>query len=529
MVVVGSAAGLLMVSQTSLDESVFGQLGEMQLSTSLRQEDVTRKRHKSAGDHGQMKQRSVSLLEKRGRHSSDDEKASPVIRFSDMAKKKDSHDKPIVNGDVFTDSHRQENMADVLNPPSDGMIVKSGGDNPSTDLSAYNNKDAEPTVSPIVKPPQSLPLNNQSSQSNVMTIEEDQIPPRIYSPKVSPERKPATPVLTNDPLGAFNEPLQNGKKDSSGSGPVLSNHKKKLPKSPLTTTSPQRTPKVEDAENLFGRKSSVVSENSVCSCEDSNTCSKPSGVNCVCSNPSAKKPWLTDIQGETPISRTSSLPGGSQSEVQSPCVGIESKTELSRTSSTPEWLSSPEKSRLSLWGLRSPFRQPGETVQSPDTSTSSPTMEVAKEFAFRRTQSLRRSKDAVSKMLKFTASAMATKFNEFKQSMSTPTKSDSFSSLGQSSDRDSIDSNDLENQDTLKSLPRGFAGSLDYVRGNDRDSDDSNSADKVSITSDKRYPQSSAKQPYGKDIKKWWSTCYFIALKIFAVPVYIAVFCEVAN
>ncbi|XP_064610090.1 C-myc promoter-binding protein-like isoform X1 [Liolophura sinensis] len=492
---VGSAAGLLMVSQTSLDESVFGHLGELHLSTSLGQEDITRKRHKSAGDHGQMKQRSVSLLEKRGRHSSDDEKTAQVIRFCDFAKKRDGHDKSIVNGDVFTDSHRQESSAGAVNAPSDGMTVKSGGDNPSTDLSVYGSKDAEQTISPIVKPPQSLQLNSQSSQSNVMRTEEDKRTPTIHSPRGSPERKSATPVLTNDPLGAFNEPLQNRKKDSGVSGSVSPTHKKKLPKSPLTTTSPLRTPKVEDAESLFGRKSSVVSENSVCSCDDSS--SKAVGVNCVCNSPSAKKPWLTDLQGETPISRTSSLPGGSQSAVQSPSEVIDTKTELSRTSSTPEWLSSPEKSRLSLWGLRSPFRQAGETVQSPDTSTSSPKMEVAKEFAFRRTQSLRKSKDAVSKMLKFTASAMATKFNEFKQSMSTPTKSDSFSSLGQSSDRDSIDSNDMENQDTLKSLPRGFGGSLDYVRGNDRDSDDSTSADKVSISSDKRYPQGSAKQSYG--------------------------------
>lgn len=238
---VGSSAGLLMTSQTSINESVFGEFG---LSHSLNKSSAAsnvlyRKRHKSFGDHAK-RRRAFSLQEdslngeEKQRHQSHDGTYEEESGDSQLTPRVDISGKipslsektcngagdnesgdatsqpvngvntlngPLINGDMNGDCEgRTSGLHDAIPPDidmSDGLGMGNGNLSSDT-LKSEKLLDLDCSYRSI----------NDSDTTVFSDIQNDGQPKtsRNSSKPNSPAHVVRTPVTENDPLGLFMSP-----------------------------------------------------------------------------------------------------------------------------------------------------------------------------------------------------------------------------------------------------------------------------------------------------------------------------------
>ncbi|KAL3866790.1 hypothetical protein ACJMK2_044059 [Sinanodonta woodiana] len=452
IIIWNSAAGLLTISRAmygeSFDKGVY--LTGVDLSNSLSSEIITRKRHKSAGDHYLLKKRSSSFFENwRMRHTNGEDK---LVKFSELKlKEKDEND---ILKETKGSQHELTKVSEIQNIAEE---IKDSG--VALDENSHVTEQVLGSFLEDVNKPLSVPWTSEvesvkqddSTDTQKKAVESYEDRPRtnsvgsgcygdergraesVKSDSSSPQHSLPTPVTENDPLGLFMGDKKTSLSKSASenmlgmpspkhSASKRNDRSKYIPPTPFAKDS-KVTPEINLHEYNNDKDSSAVVGN----VHDSSTSLQPS----------------------LPVEKE------------------QSKLQIERTNSFPDSLGNVEKSRLNFWPLRSqsdtskvlPQQQSTASLNDSVKSDTMPKSENS-EFKFFRTGSFRKHKDNLSGMFKYATGkvgAVANKLSEIKQSM-TPTKADSLSSLTHSVDES--DSETDESSSSVRNSPKNRSSDL---------------------------------------------------------------------
>ena len=241
---VGSSAGLLMTSQTKMDESVFGDLG---LSRSLKstetESEKLRRRHKSTSDIGLKRAATLQEYDIKVRHQSSDMDhlqlsgalAAKVSKEMEQDKNNEGSEKSRLSGSYVKPGHstiletnETANKTDILRTsnkdgidsltrPLMGLNLKQKSE-PSSDTSSTTThlldmspKRMEP-VRALAKKPDDIFSDIEDLKTPVARTSS------LGSNTSSPAHSVRTPVTENDPLGLFSPPVSSDSHQTSLSG-----------------------------------------------------------------------------------------------------------------------------------------------------------------------------------------------------------------------------------------------------------------------------------------------------------------------
>lgn len=365
-----------------VNQNFFDNHGIDQLHNDVNKKESNRKRHKSAGDH-HTKNRSNSVFANwRPRHVSGDDRIG--LRFSEL--QQSDH----VDDDIFIEEVTTE-KGDLKTPEyteivSHGNDTKDSGvvlEEPNTNNNCEQN--SERTTS-------------ESSNLDIGDGKEGGLK-RVSSYSVR------TPVTENDPLGLFN-----------GGIPDTAGLQKSSDKDSFISSTPSS--QTDDAQGNIenSNKSDFLFEVEISSSEQCNN------------KPVSESSGTSFILGSA-----HSLDICSPSADKEPFSSVDKKDrrfkDLERTNSTPDCLEAVvDRSRFGSLGTVKNYFQ---NFQSPSKKSTESLDEKGQitpgsESRFRRLGSLGKHK------FKSAAGALANKFNEIKQTMTTPTKMGSNTSLAAS-------------------------------------------------------------------------------------------------
>ena len=251
---VGSSAGLLMTSQTTIDENVFGDLG---LSRSLKSSEIDReklrRRHKSASDIGLQRAATLQRYDTKLRHQSSDldhlqlsnALSAKISQEMEQGKAREGSEKgnsrssgpSIKPGHSTILESRQEtsDCASKIGESKDVIRTTENGDvgclirpllgldlkDKSPKSSGVNNINAQilDTIPNRVEPVRAL----GKKPDDIFSDLEDLKTPiartnSVGSSTSSPSHSVRTPVTENDPLGLFSSPMSSTTIQTSLSG-----------------------------------------------------------------------------------------------------------------------------------------------------------------------------------------------------------------------------------------------------------------------------------------------------------------------
>lgn len=295
-----SSAGLLMVSQTSLDNSVFLHGDKLIEGT-----DKKRQRHRSAGDN-HIKVRSNSLFSGwRPRHSSGDN--GIAVRYSELVQRD------------------KENMIEKIK------------ESDRSDESKIAEKDSGVVLVDDITNDASHRFGSPHSVNRSVTEFSDASSP---SPKNSPTHSLRMPVTENDPLGLFRDDLE--KTDTRVEDSLLS-------------LSPVQSPTHQNGVQLVSSTPFAVSHtDDVCGAAfqcNSNNNSQSRHVDKLCQSNSLSDKCLDTHEDLPAIERTDPKHRSIERTNSSPdCLGTSEKFKLSNLWSVKEYFSpqSPHKQHSSM-------------------------------------------------------------------------------------------------------------------------------------------------------------------------------------
>lgn len=403
-----SQAGLLMLSQNSLDSTSFPQ--DVNLQSSLNAGDNKRKRHRSAGDYHTKTSRSNSVFNNwRPRHISGD--PSCIGRTPKEI---------LLDDDIFVEENviSRGNLEGINETVDSGVIVEDpqGG-------ALHSDR------------PQGLDLNHSADPEDSGTQPCD-IPQRksLLDGLGNVVHSVGTPVTENDPLGLFNE--DDPGEEGQGEEKVVMRRKN-------IQTQPFKSERRNYGRHSANFDADIHPEATLLvDPEDPDVVYSvreidPSEAGIQCNIPDEQKASFRIGSG---LSLDDSLSteyfgGGPRPLSQMEKIG---KRLMGRTQSTPDNLD--EQDRTSKSGL-SAVTNYLKSFQSP-TKKSQDSLDEAggtpSESRFRRLGSFRKG-ERLSGAFKSAAGALMSKVNEIKQTISTPVKYGSSQSLGRSSDNLDVD------------------------------------------------------------------------------------------
>ena len=400
---VNNSAGLLMVSQSSLDHHTFN------LSRDAEEfMDKKRRRHRSVGEF--VKMRSNSLFASwRPRPSSGDDKL--LMRFSDLQMKDlQLKDLQLKNPVVNIPENESANANDSVFTPSSQYSSSRPKDEKDSGVELNENHALFSDSDEHADPRHSDFCDN--SLSNGATCNRPASPP-LTDTEEKQSKEPIhtahTPCTENDPLGHF-------------TGGSLADS------DPLVSVSPNHSPQ------------SLVS---------------------LCT--STPFPIVSNDSKETNRDICKQLSTSSSSPHQlNPSVKLDmtetskKKPDLGRTSSSPNCLADLKEIRPNIPVKSQSMDEDHPPINSTSSLNELGRFEKTTEYLLRRTRSLKKPNEAITGFLKFAARGArdaVSKLNEFKQSMTTPVKDGSTVSLSKSIDEDS-GTGDESNCATTPSQPK---------------------------------------------------------------------------
>lgn len=408
LIVTSSQAGLLMLSQNSLDSTSFPQ--DVNLQSSLNAGDNKRKRHRSAGDYHTKTSRSNSVFNNwRPRHISGD--PSCIGRTPKEI---------LLDDDIFVEENviSRGNLEGINETVDSGVIVEDpqGG-------AIHSDR------------PQGLDLNHHSDPADSGTQPCD-IPQRksLMDGLSNFVHSVGTPVTENDPLGLFNE--EDPGEEGQGEEKVVMRRKN-------IQTQPFKSERLNYGRHSANFDADIHPEATLLVDPDDPDVVysvreiDPSEAGIQCNIPDEQKASFRIGSG---LSLDDSLSteyfgGGPRPLSQMEKIG---KRLMGRTQSTPDNLD--EQDRTSKSGL-SAVTSYLKSFQSP-TKKSQDSLDEAggtpSESRFGRLGSFRK-RERLSGAFKSAAGALMSKVNEIKQTISTPVKYGSSHSLGRSIDNLDVD------------------------------------------------------------------------------------------
>ncbi|XP_041375007.1 C-myc promoter-binding protein-like [Gigantopelta aegis] len=392
--IINNSAGLLMVSQSSLEHHTFN------LSRDAEEfMDKKRRRHKSVGEF--VKMRSNSLFASwRPRHSSGDDKM--LMRFSELQLKERVVKIPenvSADDSVFTNSAEYSSQK-TKDEKDSGVEL-----NENHMLFSDSDEHTDPKHTRFCD----NSLSNGATCNRSTSLHDDDGDKPIFEST----RKAHTPCTENDPLGHFTGA------SVLDSAPLISFSPSHSPKSlvSLCTSTPYPT---------VLNHSKETDGDSVCKqFSDSSSSADPSSL--------AVK---LDIHGLVEPSKR--------------------KPDLGRTSSSPNCLADLIEIRPNIPVKSQSMDEDHPPINSTSSLNELGRFEKTSEYLLRRTRSLKKTNEAITGFLKFAARGArgaVNKLNEFKQSMTTPIKDGSTASLSKSIDEDS-GTGDESNCATTPSQPK---------------------------------------------------------------------------
>ncbi|XP_061172987.1 DENN domain-containing protein 4C-like isoform X2 [Saccostrea echinata] len=423
-----SQAGLLMLSQNSLDSTSFPQ--EVNLQSSFNAGDSKRKRHKSAGDYHTKTTRSNSVFNNwRPRHISGD--PSCMARPS----------KDMLDDDIFVEEAEPSsgpNLEGITETVDSGVIVEDsqGAGHPS-------------------ETPQTQNLENRTIPPVIMESKPCDIPQRrsLLDGSSNFVHSLSSPVTENDPLGLFkDESPEQGEEEEK-----VVMRRKNIQTKPFESERLSYVRHSADFDADIHPDAKIIFDpddpDSVYTVREIDP--SEAGIKCNRNIPDDQKASFRLGSGLSLDDSLSSndLYGDSRPLSQMEKIGKRLK-EMGRTQSTPDNLDEQDrssKSRLSaVTSYLTSFQSPTKKSQdSLDEAGGTPS-----ESRFSRLGSFRK-RERLSGAFKSAAGALMNKMNEIKQTISTPVKYGSNQSLGRSSDN--LDGDEKRGRD----MP---ARSLDHHR-----------------------------------------------------------------
>ncbi|XP_033751078.1 C-myc promoter-binding protein-like [Pecten maximus] len=400
-----SSTGLIMVNENIKPS-------EFQRQISLDNNNGKRKRHKSAGDYN--KPRSQSVSENwRPRHVSGEDRL--FLKFNELERKGSDDDIFEVELDKPEDSVLSDEMRTSDDTKDSGVVLDEcrvqGSDNTDTRTSSAR--------------PMSIPIDMKpSSMSNSVSAPETLDPsPVLHSI--------GTPVTTNDPLGLFmdgnsNIPVSDSVSKFSSETNVTFSH---------CVSQPYEICSQPESSDQFDFNEPV--SNSGVAAQECNI----SEARRTRSNSDNKNAFsLGSAQSLDAVSVTST---GSQP--LSPVGKIGKRLmDIGRTNSSPGSLDNTEKTGRGFWpvkgylqSLSSSLKKSTDSLDEKEESSQATTPDS---HGPRKVGSFRKHNERLSGALKMGFGALANKFSEIKQTMSTPTKTGSNTSLSHTGDCDSVNS-----------------------------------------------------------------------------------------
>nr|XP_022330471.1 C-myc promoter-binding protein-like isoform X2 [Crassostrea virginica] len=409
-----SQAGLLMLSQHSLDASSFPQ--DANLQSSLNAGDNKRKRHRSAGDYHTKTTRSNSVFNNwRPRHISGD--TSCIARTQKEIAFEDD--------DIFVEENviSRGNLEGINETTDSGVIVE--------DSQGAGN---------LCERPQELDLNDDPSQSSSSPFD---IPQRksLLSESSSFVHSVGTPVTENDPLGLFREEDAPGAPEDE----KVVMRRRNIQTQPFHS---ERLSYVRHSANFdeeIHPQATLITDpddpNVVYSVREID----PSEAGIKCNIPDDQKASFRLGSGlSLDETMSNEFLGGPRPLSQMEKIGKRLK-EMGRTQSTPDNLDEQDRTSKSgfsavtsyLKSFQSPTKKSQDSLDDVDVQPS--------ESRFARLGSFRKG-ERLSGAFKSAAGALMNKVHEIKQTISTtPVKYGSTQSLGRSSDN--LDKEDRRGRD----------------------------------------------------------------------------------
>ncbi|XP_022330463.2 C-myc promoter-binding protein-like isoform X4 [Crassostrea virginica] len=409
-----SQAGLLMLSQHSLDASSFPQ--DANLQSSLNAGDNKRKRHRSAGDYHTKTTRSNSVFNNwRPRHISGD--TSCIARTQKEIAFEDD--------DIFVEENviSRGNLEGINETTDSGVIVE--------DSQGAGN---------LCERPQELDLNDDPSQSSSSPFD---IPQRksLLSESSSFVHSVGTPVTENDPLGLFRE------EDAPGAP----EDEKVVMRRRNIQTQPFHSERLSYARHSANFDEEIHPQATlITDPDDPNVVYSvreidPSEAGIKCNIPDDQKASFRLGSGlSLDETMSNEFLGGPRPLSQMEKIGKRLK-EMGRTQSTPDNLDEQDRTSKSgfsavtsyLKSFQSPTKKSQDSLDDVDVQPS--------ESRFARLGSFRK-RERLSGAFKSAAGALMNKVHEIKQTISTtPVKYGSSQSLGRSSDN--LDKEDRRGRD----------------------------------------------------------------------------------
>ncbi|XP_076102516.1 C-myc promoter-binding protein-like isoform X2 [Mytilus galloprovincialis] len=381
-----SSAGLLMVSSQHLEDedSLHSLDRNLHNSLNLGKSNNSRKRHKSAGDyHTKPRSTNGAFTNWRPRHVSGDDKMQ--VRLCDLTAKED--DLFIEESDKLDGSFNDEST-NVDDTKDSGVVL-------DTDIT--NDRLSRPTSIPIDTPTRdsmSLELESPISRNSI-----------------------GTPVTENDPLGFFDDSRTNEENSTKTNSNVNGKY---------SLSGPQQSTDAVSCTLFINNDANDKDQPMFTIGQDKSECNKTEG------------------RGERTFSLGSvhSLDCTIDSQPLSPLERVGKRLkDVGRTNSSPGGLDKEDKSgKSNLWpvkGYLSSLHSPSK--KSNDSLDGTPELEGGSESRFKRLGSFRKHKERLSGAFKFGAGALANKFSELKQTITTPTKFGSNSSIDVTDESRGID------------------------------------------------------------------------------------------
>jgi hypothetical protein len=346
-------------------------------SLNLENNSNSRKRHKSAGDY-HTKPRSNSVYTSwRPRHVSGDDRIQ--LRISDLSNNEDSlfpEETDKLDGSFTEETKTVDDTKDS------GVVLD--GDNTLTNES--ERLSSRPTSIPINTPTNSVRPTSEDCHSI------------------------GTPVTENDPLGFFNNPLTNQIDSSKTNCNVTGKY------------SPSESP-----HNHSDLSVALFSNNIDSTAKDSEPMFTIGQEKSQCNRQESQEDRTFSLGS------IHSLDGTSDTQPLSPLERVGKRLkDVGRTNSSPGCLldnedQSGKSGVLPAKGFLSSLQSPSK--KSNDSLDRTPDVEHNSESRFKRLGSFRKHKERLSGAFKFGAGALANKFSELKQTITTPTKLGSNTSI----------------------------------------------------------------------------------------------------
>lgn len=408
---VGSSAGVLMVSESLMSGSLSKSMGPAVGHSGKTEDQKERKRHKSAGDHSYLKTRSNSLLSSWRPKSQSEEKP---MKYSQLIENEQSQNLLDNEEDVTEKDFLNSEMQDISEEIKDSGVGldenEVGGDDDEFGDQSKSKLESDDSVVTADNNTESGDVTSDGGGVKQKSIDSiNEIKSRsgsLKSSTSSPVHYVATPVTKDDPLGALMNP---GESES-----VFENRSE--PKS-----SPEKV-----REQFVSKK---PFEDELNSKRDVGKCNSESSSN-----------------------EESVRVDNSKTKVLSPVEEhYKNKFKMERTNSFPENLGNSSK------GERTPQKSESLHPEVASLGRSSSSLHEARteKSGLFRTGSFRRHKNNISGMLKFATGAVANKLSELKVSM-TPSKLGSNTSLTPSCE--DLDSEDESYRESVRKK-----GSLDFL------------------------------------------------------------------